>query len=114
MRAACSGLVSELRLSNVQRRYEHDGFAALNIYKDPQKAPVEKPDSEYPDWLWTLLEPGRTQEELFREADGYYQKGGYDAVFANMDEKDIRRLLKLSNTERIKNNNAMRRGGRVF
>lgn len=96
------------------RRHAHDGFAALNIYKDAAKAPVEKADDEYPEWLWTVLDTGRTHEELYREADGLYQRGGYDAVFEGMSEKDLRRLFKLTNTDRIKESNDMRRGGRVM
>ncbi len=112
-------------------RFNHDGFAALNIYKDAAKAPQEKvsihatsnttisanpaqPDDEYPSWLWTILEPGKTQEELQREVDRLYAEGGFDAVFANMPEKDIKRLLKLDNNGRIKESNSLRAGGQII
>jgi len=109
-----AGLSAVFRGGSVPVRHStHDGFAALNIYKDPSKAPVEKADSEYPDWLWTIMEPGRTYEELYREASANFSEGGYDKVFNSMSDKDLRRLFKLDNTARIKAGNGRRRGGRI-
>lgn len=33
---------SALRLRGVLYRSNHDGFSAMNVFKDPSKAPVEK------------------------------------------------------------------------
>lgn len=99
--------------SGILRRYKHDGFAALNVYKDANAAPKELDDSEYPDWLWRIQDPLPTKEELFREADALFARGGYDEVFEKMTEKDLKRLFKLDTREKIKVENARRRGGNV-
>lgn len=73
-----------------------------------------QPDAEYPSWLWTVTEPGLTREELMREVESHYSSGGFDQVFEQMSEKDLKRLFKLDNTARIKANNERRRGGKVI
>lgn len=73
-----------------------------------------KDDDQYPKWLWGLLEPEPSKEELYREAQSLYTAGGYDAVFEGMSKKKLTRLFRLSARSRIQANNARRKGGRVF
>ncbi|GBG84401.1 hypothetical protein CBR_g38683 [Chara braunii] len=65
-----------------------------NIMKDGSDPPL-KDDSEYPDWLWTLLDKQPTLSEL--------QRKDIDA----MEEKEIMRLLKLDNRKKIKEENGL-------
>lgn len=65
-----------------------------------------QPNSEYPDWLWTLLDGQPTREELIRESLVFYNEGGYDAVLENMSEEKLRRLFRLDARMRIKQSNA--------
>lgn len=37
--------------------------AGLNYFKTGEDPPI-KPDSEYPEWLWTHLDPIHTYEEI--------------------------------------------------
>lgn len=117
-------------------RASHDSFARLNIYKDSAQAPTEKvgdhdwasvstrahqltsfgnlqQDSEYPEWLWTLLEPKETREALTRKVRALYEAGGYDAVFEGMNDAELTRLFRLDARQRIKDENERRRGGRI-
>lgn len=66
-----------------------------------------QPDSEYPDWLWGLLDTRLTREELLREAESHFANGGYDEVLDKMDEKKLVRLFRLDSRARIKENNSM-------
>lgn len=68
-----------------------------------------QPDADYPPWLWTLLDPELTREELRREAEGHFADGGdsYDAVLDNMDEKKLIRLFRLDQRARIKEQNSL-------
>ncbi|PXF47737.1 hypothetical protein BWQ96_02419 [Gracilariopsis chorda] len=91
----------------------NDGFARMNIYKNGAQAPKEMKDEEYPDWLWRLHDAQATKEELLREARKLFDEGGYDRVFECMHESRMKRLFKLNNRERIKMNNARRKGGQV-
>lgn len=54
-----------------------------------------------------------TKEELLREARTLFEEGGYDRVFKCMHERRMKRLFRLNNRERIKMNNARRKGGQV-
>jgi len=68
--------------------------APVNILKDGEH-PELKPREEYPEWLFTLLEPKATLGELERR--------GYDNL-ETMDEK--RRLITLSYRKAIKEKNS--------
>ena len=59
------------------------------------------------------MDPLPTKQELMREVQQLYEKGGYEYVFDNMDHKRLTRLLKLDRKERIKDSNALRKGGGV-
>ncbi|CAK4076792.1 unnamed protein product [Aphanomyces euteiches] len=68
-------------------------YAPVNILKDGSH-PELKPREEYPEWLFTLLEPKPTLGELERK--------GYD----NLESlEDKRRLIKLSYRRAIKEKN---------
>jgi large subunit ribosomal protein L54 len=68
-------------------------FVPTNIYKEGSH-PELKPESDYPEWLFTLLDVKPTLGELERQ--------GFD----NLDIDDQRRLLSLANRKFIKSNNA--------
>ncbi|OQR98454.1 hypothetical protein ACHHYP_08621 [Achlya hypogyna] len=69
-------------------------YAPVNILKDGTH-PELKPREEYPEWLYTLLDPKPTLGELERK--------GYDNL-ETMEEK--RRLITLSYRKAIKEKNA--------
>ncbi|KDO31458.1 hypothetical protein SPRG_04073 [Saprolegnia parasitica CBS 223.65] len=69
-------------------------YAPVNILKDGAH-PELKPREEYPEWLFTLLEPKPTLGELERK--------GYENL-ESMEDK--RRLIKLSYRRAIKEKNA--------
>lgn len=99
-------LASKSVVTPATRRFAHDSFAALNILKDPSRAPIEKPDDEYPAWLWGLLDVKDSREELLREANALFDVGGYDEVLKKMDEKKLKRLFRIDSRERIRTRNS--------
>ena len=57
---------------------------------------IAQPDEDYPDWLWTLLEPEPSLSELkAKKARG-----------EELSDRDQYRLKKLTNRNRIRQNNA--------
>ena len=84
----------------------------LNILKDG-KDPELMPDDQYPDWLWTLLDPEKgtiamkTLGELEKELEAA-KKADVDLTYDKMDIKDIKRLVRLRRRAKIKLNNALR------
>ena len=67
-----------------------------NIFKDGQDAEL-LPDSEYPEWVWTLHEPLPTLQTLTAR---------YQADPESLGPEDKKRLYKLWNKGRIKERNA--------
>ena len=47
--------------------------SGVNIYKDGQDPPI-KPDSEYPEWLWSLKVEKVPIEQLSTDEKGYWRK----------------------------------------
>ena len=47
--------------------------AGANIYKTGED-PAIKEDSEYPDWLWGLLEPKKSHDELSPDSKQYWRR----------------------------------------
>lgn len=45
----------------------------VNIYKNGED-PMLKEDSQYPDWLWNLLEPKKSYEELSPDTKQYWRR----------------------------------------
>ncbi|KAL8522514.1 hypothetical protein ACS0TY_012617 [Phlomoides rotata] len=66
-----------------------------NILKDGQD-PKILPDSEYPDWLWHLLDKHPSLSALRRKDVG------------SLPYEDLKRFVKLDNRARIKENNSMK------
>lgn len=66
------------------------------LEKDAEQ-PTYKDDSEYPDWLWGLLEPQKTvQEQMLEGTDG-------------LTPREMRRLLKHARRQMIKEANTASR-----
>ena len=84
----------------------------LNILKDG-KDPELMPDDQYPDWLWTILDPEKgniamkTLGELEKEMEAA-MKADVDLKYDVMAIKDVKRLLRLRRRAKIKANNALR------
>lgn len=66
-----------------------------NILKDGAD-PKIMPDSEYPDWLWHLLDKRPPLSELRRKN------------LESLPYEDLKRFVKLDNRARIKENNSMK------
>ncbi|KAL7094933.1 hypothetical protein ACP275_11G135800 [Erythranthe tilingii] len=66
-----------------------------NILKDGQD-PKILPDSEYPDWLWHLLDKKPPLSELRRKD------------IKTLPYDDLKRFVKLDNRARIKENNSLK------
>ncbi|KAI3463081.1 hypothetical protein Pfo_019744 [Paulownia fortunei] len=66
-----------------------------NILKDGQD-PKILPDSEYPDWLWHLLDKHPALSELRRKD------------LETLPYEDLKRFVKLDNRARIKENNSLK------
>ena len=71
------------------------------------------PDDQYPDWLWTILDPEKgniamkTLGELEKELEAA-KKADVDLKYDVMAIKDVKRLLRLRRRAKIKANNALR------
>uniref|UniRef100_A0A7S0BVH3 Large ribosomal subunit protein mL54 n=1 Tax=Rhodosorus marinus TaxID=101924 RepID=A0A7S0BVH3_9RHOD len=80
------------------------GWDALNYLKDGQP-PEEKPDEEYPEWLWTLTERRPMAGELRRRALSAFEDGGAEEVVARLTDEERTRLWRLARKSLIKQNN---------
>lgn len=49
-----------------------------------------------------------------REAETYFEAGGYESVLNNMDDKKLRRLFRLAARAKIRQGNSMRGEGLIF
>ena len=84
----------------------------LNILKEGED-PELMPDDQYPDWLWTILDPEKgniamkTLGELEKELEAA-KKADVDLKYDVMAIKDVKRLLRLRRRAKIKANNALR------
>ncbi|CAG9460145.1 unnamed protein product [Pedinophyceae sp. YPF-701] len=65
--------------------------APVSILKG-EPNPQLLPDDQYPDWLWTLLDPKPTLTEL-------------KAKEPDLTVKELKRMMKLMNRQHIKDNN---------
>ncbi|KAA8499902.1 hypothetical protein FVE85_7487 [Porphyridium purpureum] len=85
------------------------GWAALHVFKDgvvpADKLPAEKPDSEYPDWLWELETPNPSTADMELFARTLYAEGGPKAIVERMDPAMWRLLCKRKRKEAIKRYN---------
>ena len=72
----------------------------LNIFKDSPDEVQVKPDSEYPDWVFTLHLPRATYDELAAQ---------HERDPTSLPMSDQKRMLKLWNRRRIKEWNESKR-----
>ncbi|XP_056688962.1 54S ribosomal protein L37, mitochondrial [Spinacia oleracea] len=83
------------KVSSLSKEVKATTVVGANILKDGTD-PKIRPDSEYPDWLWQLLDKRPALSELQR-------KEAEDLPF-----EDLKRYVKLDNRARIKENNSVR------
>ncbi|CAL9104244.1 unnamed protein product [Musa textilis] len=83
------------KASVISEEVKSTTVAGANILKDGAD-PKIMPDSEYPDWLWCLLDKCPTLSELRRKDS------------ESLPFEDLKRFVKLDNRARIKENNAAR------
>ncbi|XP_008805830.1 uncharacterized protein LOC103718685 [Phoenix dactylifera] len=83
------------KASELSKELKSTMVFGANILKDGAD-PKIMPDSDYPDWLWHLLDKRLPLSELRRE--------GTETLTLD----DLRRFVKLDNRARIKENNALR------
>lgn len=81
------------RECSLSKEVKSTTVVGANILKDGQD-PKVLPDSEYPDWLWGLLDKRPGLSELRRRA------------IESLSHEDLKRLVKLDNRARIKENNS--------
>ncbi|KAG1338427.1 54S ribosomal protein L37, mitochondrial [Cocos nucifera] len=81
--------------SELSKELKSTTVFGANILKDGAD-PKIMPDSDYPDWLWHLLDKHLPLSELRRK----------DTETLTFD--DLKRFVKLDNRARIKENNALR------
>ncbi|BBM97443.1 large subunit ribosomal protein L54 [Marchantia polymorpha subsp. ruderalis] len=79
----------------VAKELREKATLGANILKTGADPPILE-DSEYPPWVFNLLDKRPALSELERRDP------------ESLDEKEIMRLLKLDNRRRIKENNAVR------
>lgn len=79
----------------ISKELKSSTTVGANILKEGVDPPV-KPDSEYPDWLWHLLDKQPPLSELERKDP------------STMSFPELQRFVKLDNRRRIKENNASR------
>eukprot|EP00189_Rhodosorus_marinus_P005211 CAMPEP_0113961732 /NCGR_PEP_ID=MMETSP0011_2-20120614/5491_1 /TAXON_ID=101924 /ORGANISM="Rhodosorus marinus" /LENGTH=133 /DNA_ID=CAMNT_0000973443 /DNA_START=287 /DNA_END=688 /DNA_ORIENTATION=+ /assembly_acc=CAM_ASM_000156 len=93
------GLNNDEGESVKKRRPKPSNWEGLNIFKQG-KAPVEKPDDEYPEWIWDLARPQRTRTELMKEAELAFRQGGEEEVRKRLTQAERSRLFKIANKQR--------------
>lgn len=83
------------KVSSLSKEVKATTVVGANILKEGTD-PKIRPDSEYPDWLWHLLDKRPALSELQRkEAE-------------DLPMEDLKRYVKLDNRARIKENNSVR------
>ncbi|XP_068650960.1 large ribosomal subunit protein mL54-like [Aristolochia californica] len=83
------------KASTLSQEIKSTTVVGANILKDGTD-PKVLPDSEYPDWLWHLLDKRPALSELKRKD------------LETLPCEDLRRFVKLDNRERIKENNTLK------
>ncbi|KAJ8544019.1 hypothetical protein K7X08_025637 [Anisodus acutangulus] len=83
------------KASSISKEVKASTVVGANILKDGTD-PKVLPDSEYPDWLWHLLDKRPALSELRRKD---LESLSYD---------DLKRFVKLDTRARIKENNSVR------
>ncbi|XP_057982773.1 large ribosomal subunit protein mL54-like [Malania oleifera] len=83
------------KASTLSKEVKSTTVVGANILKDGAD-PKISPDSEYPDWLWHLLDKRPALSELKRKN------------IETLPYEDLRRFVKLDNRARIKENNVVK------
>lgn len=83
------------KASILSKEVKSTTVVGANILKDGSD-PKILPDSEYPDWLWRLLDKRPALSELRRKN------------VETLPYEDLRRFVKLDNRARIKENNSVK------
>lgn len=83
------------KASLISKEVKSTTVYGANILKDGQD-PKILPDSEYPDWLWHLLDKRPPLSELRRKD------------IETLPYEDLKRFVKLDNRAKIKENNMMK------
>lgn len=83
------------KLQKFQKEIKSTTTVGANILKDGPDPKVLE-DSEYPDWLWHLLDNKPALSELRRKNT------------ESLPYEDLKRFVKLDNRARIKENNSMK------
>ncbi|XP_057532263.1 54S ribosomal protein L37, mitochondrial-like [Amaranthus tricolor] len=95
-KAAKGGAASDApKVSSLSKEVKATTVVGANIFKDGTD-PKIRPDAEYPDWLWHLLDKRPALSELQRQ----------DPEALALE--DLKRYVKLDNRVRIKENNSVR------
>ncbi len=94
-RALKVGLVMLPKLHHLAKRSKLPLWFGANILKEGTD-PKILPDSEYPDWLWHLLDKRPALSELRRKN------------IETLPYEDLKRFVKLDNRARIKENNSVK------
>ncbi|XP_059637678.1 large ribosomal subunit protein mL54-like [Cornus florida] len=81
--------------STLSKEVKSTTVVGANILKDGAD-PKILPDSEYPDWLWRLVDKRPALSELRRKK------------IETLPYEDLKRFVKLDNRARIKENNSLR------
>ena len=81
--------------STLSKELKSTTTVGANILKDGTD-PKVLPDSEYPDWLWHLLDKHPALSELRRK------------TVESLPYEDLKRFVKLDNRARIKENNSLK------
>nr|XP_043634111.1 54S ribosomal protein L37, mitochondrial-like [Erigeron canadensis]XP_043634112.1 54S ribosomal protein L37, mitochondrial-like [Erigeron canadensis] len=81
--------------STLSKEVKSTTVVGANILKDGTD-PKILPDSEYPDWLWHLLDKKPALSELRRKN------------IESLPYEDLKRFVKLDNRSRIKENNSIK------
>jgi len=83
------------KASTLSKEVKSTTVVGANILKDGAD-PKVLPDSEYPDWLWHLLDKKPALSELRRKNT------------ETLPYEDLKRFVKLDNRARIKENNSVK------
>ncbi|XP_027359220.1 54S ribosomal protein L37, mitochondrial-like [Abrus precatorius] len=89
------GAADAPKQSTLSKEVKSSTVVGANILKDGTD-PKILPDSEYPDWLWHLLDKRPALSELRRRN------------IETLPYEDLKRFVKLDNRARIKENNSVK------
>ncbi|KZV33621.1 hypothetical protein F511_22260 [Dorcoceras hygrometricum] len=89
------GAATAPKASTLSKEVKSTTVFGANILKDEQD-PKILPDSEYPDWLWHLLDKRPALSELRRKD------------LETLPYEDLKLFVKLDNRARIKENNSIK------